>query len=261
MEFQLSLPLFAYRLELARFVHLAELTLRLLLQSLEVLFPLAEVLGDGKEQLVELCLRLFRLGHLLARSQLLLGEVKLLQACSLFAERRLYLYNLILILEHINADPWRSLRLDLLFIIKVQILVDPVVQDEHELLDLIKEFLVLVIKFNQLGVLLFVRWLKIDLKLLLPFLLQVFEFTVVVQLLELRLWHFLQAGEHGLLGLEVQFQLLQLFVETLMLLSYLFQFKITCLQVRQLGLPDFHGGLDVLTLLVGAQPQLVDAYC
>lgn len=173
MEFQLSLPLFANRLELARFVHLAKLTLRLLLQSFEVLLPLAEVFGDGKEQLVELCLRLFRLGHLLARSQLLLGEVKLLQACSLLAERRLYLSDLFLILEHINANPWRSLRLDFLFIIKMQIFVNPVVQDEHELLDLVKEFLVLVVEVNQLGVLLFVHWLKIDLKLLLPFLLQV----------------------------------------------------------------------------------------
>lgn len=173
MEFQLSLPLFANRLELARFVHLAKLTLRLLLQSFEVLLPLAEVFCDGKEQLVELCLRLFRLGHLLARSQLLLGEVKLLQACSLLAERRLYLSDLFLILEHINANPWRSLRLDFLFIIKIQIFVNPVVQDEHELLDLVKEFLVLVVEVNQLGVLLFVHWLKIDLKLLLPFLLQV----------------------------------------------------------------------------------------
>lgn len=97
MQFHFSLPLLAYGLKLASFVHVAQFGWRLFLQCLEVILALAEVFGDAFEELLKFGLDLGRLGHLLARSQLLLRKVKLLETRALLAEWRLDLDRLVLI--------------------------------------------------------------------------------------------------------------------------------------------------------------------
>lgn len=78
-------------------MHVAQLGRRLFLQSLEVILALAEVFGDAFEELLKFGLDLGRLGHLLARRQLLLRKVKLLETRALLAEWRLDLDRLVLI--------------------------------------------------------------------------------------------------------------------------------------------------------------------
>jgi hypothetical protein len=105
-----------------------------------------------------------------------------------------------LIAEQVGSYSWWSLhRLGFRLIIEAQVLVNPVVEDEHELLDLVEECLILIIEINELGMLCFIYRFKIDFKLLLPFGFQVFKLPAIEKFFQFGLRYFLQFFEFLLL--------------------------------------------------------------
>lgn len=78
----------------------------------------------------------------------------------------------------------------------------------------------------------FIHWLKVDLQLLLPFVLDVLNLATVVKFLKFWLGHLLQLGEFLLLLRKSCLKLFQLIVEALMTFFDLRNLKIAGLQVR-----------------------------
>ena len=152
-QFQLLLPFFADTLERASSIHLRLDCWWFTLQLFELGLPLAEVLHYSLKLFLKLLLDFLGLRNWLTSGQRF-WDVQFLQSRLLPSKRWFDFGSLVLILEHLNAYTWRSLRLVgaasglLAILTKVQLLFGPIVQDMHEFFDFVKQLLILIIELN-----------------------------------------------------------------------------------------------------------------
>ena len=144
LQLQLFLPRFADLLQFALLVHFEKLSLRAGLQLLKLILSLLKILHYYLKLAHEFALEFFCVLDLLAAVEFAAGEIKFLESSLLLPSVwRFYFRLWVLVLEHCYTDPWWSAgpRLDSCDVREV--LVGPVVQDMHELLNLVEKLLVL----------------------------------------------------------------------------------------------------------------------